>query len=621
MGTEREEQRSGDRGEEHAGPVGAIAAELDRVAVLEAEVRELHAELARVAQARERELAEARAQAERAGAAKTAFLANMSHEIRTPLAAVMGYANLIAATEQGSGETRDWSRRLQRSAEHLLALLDDVLDLAKIEVGRLDLHLVPCEPTTLLEEVGVLMEPRAVERGLDLLVTCETELPARIRTDPLRARQILVNLVGNAIKYTERGQVALRARLDEAGGAGRRELVMDVIDTGVGIAEGDLARLFLPFEQGRQARSGRGGVGLGLDIARRLAQMLGGDIAVRSEVGAGSTFTLTLPVDPELGQATTPPRLVTRSGVMRPEEADTTRLDGRVILLVDDTEDNRRIVAHFLGQAGARVIEAATLAAAIGVMRGPSAGEIALVLTDLRLPDGEGLELVRAMRERGDRRPIVALTADALLETRMDAIIAGVDDFFVKPIVGHRLVARVAALMQRAGKAVEPQATPRTGSGAPASVRRVPRPATRPTPGVMTTGAGERPIAAAAVPPRVEAGGGAKSSSKTAPQTRPGQGPPPDVPIELLQKFYGVLAERVYAIEDALRLEDRVRLKDVAHRLAGSGSALGHPELTELGRLVEASLARQDAWSAVEPLATKLLGAAREAAIRRPWVA
>jgi len=606
------------------GELGATTAAL---AEAETRLRDVENELQLQTRAQERELAEARSAADRASRAKTAFLANMSHEIRTPVSAVMGYANLIAATEQANAETREWSKRLQRSAEHLLALLDDVLDLAKIDAGRLDLHLVPTEPTTVLEEVGVLMEPRAVERGLELIVVSETELPARIRTDPLRLRQILINLVGNAVKYTPSGQVALHAKMREVEGAS--ELVLEVIDTGVGIGAADLERLFLPFEQVEQrgTRARAGGVGLGLDIARRLARMLGGDISVRSVVGVGSTFTLTLPIDQALTKATTPARLVTRSGLLRPDEAESARLDGCNVLLVDDTDDNRRIVAHFLGGGGARVIEAASLAEAFERLAGDTT--IGLVLTDLQLPDGDGLELVRALRAQGDKRPVVALTADAMVETRSLALSAGVDDFIVKPIIGNRLVARLAALfhhvLAEAGhdalahktRPVTPRPTLARQPSSPTlptlPVPAAPAVATRPPESVGQRRPSDPRFAATTIT-------NSPRRAVTSQHARPGQGAPPEVPPDLLQKFYAVLAERVYVMEDAVRSKERVRLRDVAHRVAGSGSTMGHPELTELGRMVETTLNEGVAWEQLEPLALRFLTASREAASKRPWM-
>ncbi len=652
------------------GEVAASRAELvsaasasDEVAALKRRLAEVETELREELANKKAELDAARAAAELANRAKTAFLANMSHEIRTPLSAVMGYANLIAATEQAADETRDWSKRLQRSAEHLLALLDDVLDLAKIEAGKLDLHLVSCDPTTVLEEVGVLMEPRAQDKGLVLVVAADTELPARFRTDPLRLRQILINLVGNAVKYTPRGEVSVHARLrmSPVGRSFERRLEIEVGDTGVGIPGHELKRLFLPFEQG-QGRPNAGGVGLGLDISRRLARLLGGDIDVRSEVGVGSVFTLTLPVDGGADRGTTPARLVTRSGVLKPSEPVVPRLDKRVVLVVDDAEDNRRIVTYFLKQAGADVVEAATLRAAEEIMAEPTSG-VELVVTDLQLTDGNGLSLIAAMAVRGDSRPVVALTADAMLETRELAVAAGVADFMVKPVVAWRLVSRVGALLQQGARVearVEPPSAPPTGPtsvGRPTrtplpeaakllrhptptpadGVERTPRPALKRLPtapqglmvplsdGVEAQVRGRDPQRVPTAPnlrPTIEA--------DTARNRRPeveglvgepaGETARPDVPVDLLTRYYGMLSERVLGLEEGLAACDAARLRDLAHRIAGSGATMGHPELTELGRLVERAVIDDAGWEAIGALGARLLMATRLAAQKRPWL-
>jgi len=646
--------RSGDRDKLE----GEVAALKRRLSEVETELRD---ELAK----KKAELEAARAAADLANRAKTAFLANMSHEIRTPLSAVMGYANLIAATEQAAEETREWSKRLQRSAEHLLALLDDVLDLAKIEAGKLDLHLVSCDPTTVLEEVGVLMEPRAQDKGLVLVVAADTELPARFRTDPLRLRQILVNLVGNAIKYTPRGEVSVHARLmmSPVGRSFERRLEIEVGDTGIGIPGHELKRLFLPFEQG-EGRPNAGGVGLGLDISRRLARLLGGDIDVRSEVGVGSVFTLTLPVDAGADRGTTPARLVTRSGVLKPSEPVVPRLDRRVVLVVDDAEDNRRIVTYFLKQAGAEVVEAATLQAAERIVAEPTSG-VELVVTDLQLPDGNGLSLVATMAARGDSRPVLALTADAMLETRARAMAAGVADFLVKPVVAWRLVSRVGALLQQEARVearvVGPPSAPPTGPTSAVRPTRTPLPEAarllrNPTPTPMDGAErGSRPalkrfptapqgLVVADVEARV--GGRDPQRVPTAPNQRPtiepetarnrrpeagadvavggehagGEGGRPDVPVDLLTRYYGVLSERVFGLEEGLALSDAARLRDLAHRIAGSGATMGHPELTELGRLVERSVIDDAGWHAIGALGERLLVATRHAALTRPWL-
>jgi CheY-like chemotaxis protein/HPt (histidine-containing phosphotransfer) domain-containing protein len=356
--------------------------------------------------------------------------------------------------------------------------------------------------------------------------------------------------------------------------------------------------------------------------------MLGGDITVSSQLGIGSVFTLTLPVDPGLARTTTPARLVTRSGLIRPEEPEAARLDGRVILLIDDSEDNRRIVGHFLSRGGASVVEAMSLAEAFAQL--DAVASIGLVLTDLQLPDGDGLDIVRSLRARGDLRPVVALTADAMLETREVALTAGVDDFMVKPVIGNRLVARVAALLSRTDSRTEARPADRRPADSGALRRKSPRTSQQlPRPG-LTRHPTAPSLAAIRTPPKPHVAGlsaeldDRQRAALTEPSVRPKSGvpatTPPDVPEELLQRFYVVLAERVYALEDAVRAKERVRIRDVAHRVAGSGSTMGHPELTDLGRALEQLLGDGTPWESIEPAAQRFLTAAREAAARRPWL-
>ncbi len=226
---------------------------------------------------------------------KSDFLARMSHEIRTPMASVVGYADLLLHTDNTPEETLDHAQRIRRNAEHLLALLDDILDVSRIEAGELRLVFDPVEPVRVFASVDSLLRPLAAERGLDLRTRISADLPRSITTDRLRFQQILVNLVNNAIKFTDRGHVTLRASVEREGE--RVWLRVDVEDSGIGIAPDRHARLFTPFSQVHDRGVARGrGTGLGLAICARLAAGLGGRIDLRSAVGEGTTFTLRLPV-------------------------------------------------------------------------------------------------------------------------------------------------------------------------------------------------------------------------------------------------------------------------------------------------------------------------------------
>ncbi|GAB4154058.1 MAG: hypothetical protein Fur0037_22770 [Planctomycetota bacterium] len=381
-------------------------------------------------------LVEARERAEAASLAKSGFLANMSHEIRSPMTAILGFAELLGQEVEtggdgaGSHETiRDYVRIIRSNGEHLLSILNDVLDLAKIEAGKLSVETIACDPLRILEDVLSLMRVRAIGKDLQLCAETPTPVPSSVRSDPTRIRQILVNLVGNAIKFTESGSVTVRLwHLP----APENRLRFQVVDTGIGMTREEQERLFQAFVQADASTTRRfGGTGLGLDISRRLARALGGDIEVESERGKGSTFTLDLPaLDAVERRGEKPPG----RGTTGPRERKDVRLDGIRVLFAEDGADNRRLIAQVLRKAGAEVEIVENGQELLDAWAWAESGRFDLVLTDMQMPVMDGYTATRLLRANGCELPIVALTAHALAGAEQGCLDAGCDAYASKPI-------------------------------------------------------------------------------------------------------------------------------------------------------------------------------------------
>ncbi len=398
-------------------------------------------------------------QAKSANVAKSQFLANVSHEIRTPMMAILGYAELLAGGLTDP-EHCEAVNTIRRNGDHLLTVINDILDVSKIEAGELRVEKAPCALPSLLAEVAELMRLRAHAKNIALKLEYAGPIPRSIVTDSTRLRQILVNLLGNAVKFTEVGEVRMIASLADRE-TDAPKFLCAVIDTGIGMSPDEVGKLFQPFHQiDSSCTRKHGGTGLGLAISKRLALALGGDITVRSKPGEGSAFTLTLPAGP-LGNTALlgrPEPKCPEAAAPRPQSVPAALLDCRV-LLAEDGPDNQRFIATVLRKAGGNVTVVENgheaVKAALAVTSDPgeeSEGPDApfdVILMDMQMPVMDGYEATRCLRRAGYRGPIVALTAHAMSDDARKCLDAGCDDYATKPIDRNRLVGLVAS--HRAG--------------------------------------------------------------------------------------------------------------------------------------------------------------------------
>ena len=376
-------------------------------------------------------LIEARAAAEAASVAKSNFLANMSHEIRTPMTAILGFSELLTDPQVDDTERADHLRTIQDNGTHLLAVINDILDFSKIEAGKLNVEVIECDPMQVISGVRDLLEERARNKGLHLRLHTRGQLPDRIFTDPTRLRQVLTNLVGNAIKFTESGSVCIEAAFNATTGE-FGELHLHVSDTGIGMSDEQVGRLFSPFQQADTSTTRRfGGTGLGLSISKRLVELLGGTLSVDTLADAGSTFSVVL----NNVRFTTCHRDMF-TATLSPKPA--ARLNAS-ILVAEDGIDNQRLFAHHLKGTGALVTIVDNGQAAIDAAL-KSGTKFDLILMDMQMPVLDGYSAVTQLRVSGMTVPILAVTAHAMSGDGERCIAAGCSGFLSKPFTRSELL-------------------------------------------------------------------------------------------------------------------------------------------------------------------------------------
>ena len=558
---------------------------------------ELNASLEAKVRKRTEALAYASRVASAANQAKSEFLSNMSHEMRTPMNSILGMSYL-ALRAGPSPKVQDYLERISESGQHLLNLISNILDFSKIEAGKLDIELVDFTVDTILGDVLKQLADLAEQKGLKLVTHLSADLHHSLRGDPLRIRQILLNYAGNAIKFSESGTIELRAFVDREDAAGA-QVLFEVSDKGIGMSEAQASKLFQAFHQADASTTRQyGGTGLGLAICRKLAELMGGEVGVRSAPGVGSTFWFRVPM---MWGESQPAALVDDLSGADPWAG---ALAGRRLLVVDDNELNQRVASELLAAAGAETILAGDGLEALDALE---KHRVDGVLMDMQMPVMDGMEATRRIREQAKWRalPIIAMTANARREDAQACRDAGMDDFVTKPVVPGQFYATMV-------KWLVPPAPDAEGAPAGQGASTQPGALMEPMPGESTRPMLQRVV----LPVPVEAGSAAPaarpepvSASGAVPAFVPTVAPTSDTPElldlsvltqltrrnpkmmrEIATVFLAFMERTMGELDAALLAGDRAKLSALGHKAKSSAAAVGAMRLSDLCHRLESSM-------------------------------
>jgi signal transduction histidine kinase/CheY-like chemotaxis protein/HPt (histidine-containing phosphotransfer) domain-containing protein len=512
---------------------------------------------------KELELHKSKEEAVAANQAKSVFLANMSHEIRTPMNAILGFTELLKrGYVKNEKESLKYLNTIHRSGKNLLELINDILDLSKVESGRLEVEKTWVEPYRIIQEVLQILDVKAQEKGIALSFAAQGALPQKIQTDPARLRQITFNLVGNAIKFTDQGSVTLTCRFENTSTGPR--LLIEITDTGIGMPQERLETIFDPFVQADTTVTRRlGGTGLGLAIGRTFARALGGDITVESEPGEGSTFIVTLTTGNMDGILFLQPDDVAISPEeFSKEDAMRWQFPEARILVVDDGAENRELVRLLLQEAGLTVDEAEN--GQVGVQKAV-ATHYDVILMDIHMPVMDGFTAAQTLRQQGLKTSIIALTANAMKGFEQECLEGGYSGYLTKPIDVNLFMEKMANLLgghqvrSEASSAAISKRMQKDEGEAPASPSAPPGPSDN----TFTIDSASAHRAASTVQRSVV------SRLASNPRLR-----------KTILAFVRKLEKQVEKMEQDWKQGDMENLAELAHWLKGSGGTVGYDDFT-----------------------------------------